>query len=63
MALTGRLVLSSLNWLHRWYSPTGKLTPVEIVGTYADILLGGIMLHPSDGGMGKAQAASQEIAS
>lgn len=42
VALTGRAVLSCLNWLHRWYSPAGSLSPVEIVDGYADILLRGI---------------------
>lgn len=42
VALTGRAVLSCLNWLHRWYSPTGTLSPAEIVEGYADILLRGI---------------------
>jgi AcrR family transcriptional regulator len=49
VALTGRLVLSSLNWLHRWYSPAGKLSPAEIVDTYADLILGGIALDPPHG--------------
>ena len=41
-ALAGRAVLSCLNWLHRWYSKGGRMTPVEIVDGYADILIGGI---------------------
>ncbi len=41
-ALVGRAVLSCLNWLHRWYRPSGRLTPIEIVDGYADILIGGI---------------------
>lgn len=41
-ALTGRAVLSCLNWLQRWYSPDGDMRPVEIVDAYADIILGGI---------------------
>jgi AcrR family transcriptional regulator len=62
VALTGRLVLSSLNWLHRWYSPTGKLRPAEIVGAYADVLLGGILVH-STNGAANAAPALQERAS
>jgi AcrR family transcriptional regulator len=42
VALTGRAVLSCLNWMHRWYSPAGRKKPVEIVSAYADILLSGI---------------------
>lgn len=45
-ALTGRAVLSCLNWLHRWYSPNGRLRPVEIADGYADIFLGGIAARP-----------------
>lgn len=41
-ALAGRAVLSCLNWLHRWYNPSGRMTPVEIIDGYADILIGGI---------------------
>jgi TetR/AcrR family transcriptional regulator, cholesterol catabolism regulator len=41
-ALTGRAVLSCLNWLHRWYNPAGRMKPVEIVDGYADIILGGV---------------------
>jgi AcrR family transcriptional regulator len=41
-ALVGRAVLSCLNWLHRWYRSSGRMTPVEIVDGYADILIGGI---------------------
>jgi TetR/AcrR family transcriptional regulator, cholesterol catabolism regulator len=42
VALTGRAVLSCLNWMYRWYSPSGSLRPQDIVDTYADILIGGI---------------------
>jgi AcrR family transcriptional regulator len=47
VALTGRAVLSCLNWLHRWYSPAGHLTPAEIVLFYADIIIAGVAAkHP-----------------
>lgn len=42
-ALAGRAVLSCLNWLHRWYNPSGPMQPVEIVDSYADLLLGGLL--------------------
>ena len=42
-AMTGRLVLSGINWMHRWHDPEKTLTPEEIVNQYADILLGGLM--------------------
>ncbi|GAA4230106.1 AcrR family transcriptional regulator [Sagittula marina] len=41
-AMTGRLVLSGINWMHRWHDPEKSLTPEEIVDNYADILLGGV---------------------
>jgi TetR/AcrR family transcriptional regulator, cholesterol catabolism regulator len=41
-ASTGRLVLSGINWMHRWYDPEKVLSAEEIVDQYADILLGGI---------------------
>jgi AcrR family transcriptional regulator len=47
--LVGRAVLSCLNWLHRWYSPTGNKKPVEIIDAYAEILLGGIAANPPAG--------------
>jgi AcrR family transcriptional regulator len=42
VALTGRAVLSCLNWMYRWYSPGGSLTPRDIVDAYAEILIGGV---------------------
>lgn len=41
-AMTGRLILSGINWMHRWYDPAKELTAEEIVDQYADILLRGI---------------------
>ena len=38
----GRLILSSLNWMHRWYKPGGALTAVEIAAGYYDMLVGGL---------------------
>lgn len=46
VALTGRAVLSCLNWMYRWYSPTGELRPREIVEAYAEVLIGGIAAKP-----------------
>lgn len=46
VALTGRAVLSCLNWIYRWYSPDGSLTPRDIVDAYAEILMGGIAAKP-----------------
>lgn len=41
-AMAGRLILSGINWMHRWYDPEKGLTAEEIVDQYADILLGGL---------------------
>mgnify|MGYP001499261504 CR=1 FL=1 len=42
-AMAGRLVLSSINWLQRWYQPGGPLCAVEIVGRYCDMILKGVV--------------------
>ncbi len=44
-SMASMAVLSCLNWLSRWYSPSGRLRPEEIVATYADILLGGMAVR------------------
>lgn len=46
-ALTGRLLLSTLNQLTRWHSPEGRLTPREVIEQYLDIVLRGLQSSPS----------------
>ncbi len=41
-ATAGRLILSGINWMHRWYDPAKSQTAEEIVDQYADIVLNGI---------------------
>lgn len=41
----GRLILSGVNWMHRWYDPAKTHTAEEIVERYADIVLNGIRRH------------------
>ena len=41
-ASAGRLILSGINWMHRWYDPDKELSAEEIADQYADILLSGI---------------------
>ena len=41
-ALTGRLLLSTLNQLARWHSPKGRLTPRQVIEQYLDIILLGL---------------------
>lgn len=43
--LAGRLILSSLNWMHRWYKPGGSRTARQIADAYFKMITGGIM-HP-----------------
>jgi len=42
-AVAGRLVLSGINWMHRWFDPEKGLSAEEIAGQYADILMGGLV--------------------
>lgn len=44
-ANAGRLILSGINWMHRWYDPSKSLSAEDIVGQYADIILGGLQQH------------------
>lgn len=41
-AMAGRLVLSSINWMHRWYDPTKAMRASEIADTYFDMIFCGI---------------------
>ena len=40
--LTGRLVLSSLNRMHRWYKPEKGMTPTQIADAYFDLIFNGL---------------------
>ncbi|WP_347156460.1 TetR/AcrR family transcriptional regulator [Pontibacter chitinilyticus] len=35
-------ILSSLNWIHTWYKPDGKMTPAEIATNLTAMLLNGL---------------------
>lgn len=41
VALAGRLVTSTLNWLPRWYNPSGPMTAPEIAERFYDMLVSG----------------------
>ncbi|MEZ5650879.1 MAG: TetR/AcrR family transcriptional regulator [Burkholderiaceae bacterium] len=41
-AMTGRLILSGINWMHRWYDPDKSLTPGEIATAYFDTIYQGL---------------------
>ena len=40
--LAGRLVLSALNWMHRWYKPEKGLPAPEIAEAYFDMIFNGL---------------------
>jgi AcrR family transcriptional regulator len=40
--LAGRLILSALNWMHRWYRPEKGKTAPDIAGDYFDMILNGL---------------------
>ena len=41
-AMTGRLILSGINWMHRWYNPEGKMRAADIVAAYFDTIYNGL---------------------
>lgn len=41
-AAAGRLILSGINWMQRWFDPAKSLSAEEIVSQYADIILNGL---------------------
>lgn len=43
VAMAGRLILSSINWLQRWYKPDGALSAVEIVQSYSEMVFKGML--------------------
>ncbi len=40
--MTGRVILSSLNWMYKWYNPEKPKTPQEIASIYFDTILRGL---------------------
>lgn len=40
--MTGRLILSSLNWMHRWYNPNKSATPEQIAAIFFDMIFNGL---------------------
>ncbi len=45
VAMAGRLILSSLNWMHRWYDPDKPMTPQHIASVYFDMILNGLSVN------------------
>jgi AcrR family transcriptional regulator len=46
-AIAGRVVLSMVNGLSRWFRPGGNLTIDQVVEQYIDLLLGGLAQAPA----------------
>ncbi|MDD0838223.1 TetR/AcrR family transcriptional regulator [Curvibacter sp. HBC61] len=44
-AMTTRFLLSGLNYVTRWHSPTGKLTVKEVMGQFVDMALLGLAVR------------------
>ncbi len=57
-ALAGRVVLSVINGLSRWFRPGGRLTIGQVIDQYLDIILAGIAVD----GPVPAKAASKTAA-
>lgn len=45
-AMAGRLILSALNWMHRWYDPSKPATPQEIADHFFDLIFRGLEAKP-----------------
>lgn len=46
VAMTGRLILSSLNWMHRWYNPNMPMKPEQIADIFYDMVFNGLRALP-----------------
>ena len=42
VAMTGRMILSTLNWMHRWYNPSMPMKPEQIADIYYDLMFNGL---------------------
>jgi AcrR family transcriptional regulator len=47
--MAGRLILSSLNWMHRWYNPAKSLKPEQIAEVYFDMVFNGLQAGAKQG--------------
>lgn len=46
--MTANLILSAVNWAYTWYRPGGPLTPSDVAGQFADMLLAGFETRPPE---------------
>jgi AcrR family transcriptional regulator len=44
--ITARAIIGMCNWIYQWYSPEGKLTPLEIAVIFGDLVLDGVRTSP-----------------
>jgi AcrR family transcriptional regulator len=44
--VAGRLILSALNWMHRWYQPDQRLDAGQIADMYHGMIFGGLAFSP-----------------
>lgn len=56
--MTGRLILSSLNWMHRWYNPNKSATPEQIADVFFDMIFNGLKSGDLSGLPGAGEARS-----
>lgn len=56
VANAGRLILSALNWMHRWYQPGRGQSAVEIAEAYYDMIFGGLLARQSAPGHAQSPA-------
>ncbi|WP_424811121.1 TetR/AcrR family transcriptional regulator [Roseococcus sp. YIM B11640] len=42
VAVTGRFILGSINWMPRWYAPEGPLTAAQVAERFCDMIVDGI---------------------
>lgn len=40
--VTARAIIGMCNWIYQWYSPEGKLTPLEIATIFGDLVIDGV---------------------
>lgn len=45
--LAGRLILSALNWMHRWFNPAGPSSATEVAEQYHAMIFGGLTAPPT----------------
>jgi AcrR family transcriptional regulator len=55
-----RAALSMLNWMARWFDPSGPERATEVAARYAELLLDGLGRRGADTAQARAHAASRE---